>query len=124
MALPINQSPLGFRVSINNTRELESQPAGARIRNVGFQPANRKLEADSTLQLDGFDFADEAGCVVFQERADDVEHGVTEAADVQDVVSLGCLAGSIGLDVDADQLWIGNAVSALDLLELLPLRHR
>ena len=39
-----------------------------------------------------------------------MEHGVTEAADVQDVVSLRCLAGSVGLNVDANQLRVGDAV--------------
>ena len=37
-----------------------------------------------------------------------MEHGVTEAADVQDVVSLRCLARSVGQDVDADKLRIGD----------------
>jgi hypothetical protein len=35
------------------------------------------------LQLDRFDFSDESLVVVGEERTDHVEHGVTEATDVQ-----------------------------------------
>ena len=48
---------------------------------------------------------DEPGGIVREVRGDDVEHGVTEAADVQDVVALRRLRRSIRLQVDADQLW-------------------
>ena len=43
----------------------------------------------SRLQLDRLDFGDEPSGVVTQVRGDHVEHGVTEAADVQDVGTLG-----------------------------------
>ena len=56
----------------------------------------------SSLQFDRLDFGDEPSGVVTQVRGNHVEHGVTEAADVQDVVSLGCLAGSVGLNVQAE----------------------
>jgi hypothetical protein len=85
-----------------------------------------------TLEFDRLDFCDEAVRVFAQERGDHVEHGVTEAADVQTaeggfmgsggwnyrvichsrpcrqrkpatpVGTLGCLRRSIRLDVDAD----------------------
>jgi hypothetical protein len=41
------------------------------------------------LQLDRLDFGDEPSGVVTQVRGDHVEHGVTEAANVQDVGMLG-----------------------------------
>ena len=52
-----------------------------------------------------------------------MEHRVTEAADVQDVVTLRSLRRTVRLDVDADQLRIGDAESLLVLDELLPLGH-
>ena len=42
-------------------------------------------------------------CVV-EERGDHAEHGVTEAADVQDVVAVRGLRRRVRLQVDADQL--------------------
>ncbi len=44
----------------------------------------------SHLQLDRLDFGDEPSGVVTQVRGDHVDHGVTEAADVQDVSTLPC----------------------------------
>ena len=58
------------------------------------------------LQFDRFNFGDEALVVVSEERADDVEHGVTEATDVHDVSSLASLDRLVRLEVDADQLWV------------------
>ena len=54
----------------------------------------------SLLQRNRLNFRDEAVGVVVQERGDHAEHGVTEAADVQDVATLRGLR----LQVDADQL--------------------
>ena len=61
-----------------------------------------------------------------QVRGDDVEHGVTEAADVQNVVTVRRLRRGVGLDVNANQLRAGDAVTAephLVLDERLPLVH-
>ena len=76
------------------------------------------------LQRDRFDFRDEAGGVVVQERGDHAEHGVTEAADVQDVTPLRGLRRRVRLQVDADQLRSRKARALqanLILYELLPL---
>ena len=56
------------------------------------------------LQLDGLDLGHEAAGVAAQERRHDAEHGVTEAADVQDVFPLRSLRRCVRLQVDADQL--------------------
>ena len=56
------------------------------------------------LQFDRFDFGDESLVVVGQERADHVEHGVTEATDVHDVSSLASLNRLVRLQIDVDQL--------------------
>jgi len=75
------------------------------------------------VQLHRLDLGDEAAGVVRQQRRHDVEHGVTEAADVQDVVPLRGLRRAVGLEVDADQLGGRDAVAAQPELvpdELLP----
>ena len=54
-------------------------------------PAQSLRPGASRLQLDRLDFGDEPSGVVTQVRGDHVEHGVTEAADVQDVGALGRL---------------------------------
>ena len=65
------------------------------------------------LQFDRFNFGDEALVAVSEERADDVEHGVTETTDVHDVSSLTCLDRLVRLEVDADQLRSRRATSQL-----------
>lgn len=80
-------------------------------------------EGYTTLKFDCFHFADEARCVAFQEGTYNIEDRVTETADIQDIGSLGCLSGSVGLQIDADQLRLSDTVPTLDLLELFPLRH-
>ncbi len=49
------------------------------------------------------------------------EHGVTEAADIQDVVALGSLRRTVRLDVDADQLRRTDVQTLLVRYESLPL---
>jgi len=56
------------------------------------------------LQLDGFDFGHEPAGVAAQERGHNAEHGVTEAADVQDVFPLRSLRRCVRLQVDAHEL--------------------
>ena len=58
------------------------------------------------LQFDRFDFGDEPLAVVSEERTDHVEHGVTEATDIENVSSLACLNRLVWLQIDADQLRI------------------
>ena len=57
----------------------------------------------SSLQFDRLHLCNEPSGITAQVRGNHVENGVTEAADVQDVGTLGCLCRSVGLDVDADQ---------------------
>src|SRR4051812_31016399 len=79
-----------------------------------------------SLQLNQFDLANEAASVVGKERSHDIEHGVTEAADVQNVVALRRLHGLVGLQVDANQLRrdsLATGELSLILNELGPLRH-
>lgn len=54
------------------------------------------------------DLGHEPAGVVGQEGGNDAEHGVTEAADVQDVGPLRGLRRGVGLEVDADQLREGT----------------
>ena len=78
------------------------------------------------LQRNRLDFRDEAGGVVVQERGDHAEHGVTEAADVQDVTPIRGLRRRVGLQVDADQFLPRKALTLqanLILNEPLPLGH-
>jgi hypothetical protein len=77
-------------------------------------------------QPNRFHLRHEAVAIGFHERRDHFEHGITEAADVQDVASLWCLRGGAGLNVDADQLGASDVATLechLVLHELLPLRH-
>ncbi len=52
-----------------------------------------------------------------------MEHGVTEATDVQDVVSLRSLRAAVRLQVNADQLGSLDPQLTLILDERLPLGH-
>ena len=63
-------------------------------------PANPR----ALLQLDSLNLSHESAAVFEQEAREDVEHGVREAIDVQDVVTARGLSRAIRLDVDADQL--------------------
>ena len=56
------------------------------------------------LQSNRFDFGDEAVGVATQKRSHNVEHGVTEAADVQDVFHLRSVRGRIQPELDGDNL--------------------
>ena len=56
------------------------------------------------LQRHRFDLGDEAISVILQECVDHLEHGITEAADVQDVAAFRGLDRLRRLQVDADQL--------------------
>jgi hypothetical protein len=56
------------------------------------KPLARWLEPGvSLLKFHGLDFGQEAGGVAAEERCHDTEHGVAEAADVQDVFPLRSL---------------------------------
>ncbi len=59
-------------------------------------------ESNSRLQFDRFNFSDESLVVVGEERTDHVEHGVTEASDVQNVRSFASLNRLVRLQVDVD----------------------
>ncbi len=59
-------------------------------------------ESNSRLQFDRFNFSDESLVVVRQERTDHVEHGVTEATDVQNVNSFTSLNRLVRLQIDAN----------------------
>ena len=72
------------------------------------------------LQFDRLNLRDEAVGVVGEESRDDAENGVTEAADVQDVVTVRGLRRRGRLQVDADQLWLGNSQPLLAEWELGP----
>ena len=53
-----------------------------------------------TLKCDAVDLGHEAEWIGAEERRDDLEHGVTEAADVQDVATVRCLRRRVGPHVD------------------------
>ena len=59
-------------------------------------------ESNASLQFDRFDFSDESLVIVGEERADHVEHGVTEATDVHDVRSFASLNRLVRLQIDVD----------------------
>ena len=50
-----------------------------------------------TRQFDPFDLTDEPLPIVGQEARNNTKHRVTEAADVQDVVAIRRLGGTVGL---------------------------
>ena len=60
--------------------------------------------------------------VARQERCDNVEHGVTEATNVQDVRPFWSLRVTVRLDVDANQLWGHDVVATKSQLPAAPLR--
>ena len=64
---------------------------------LGFKYTAVGPEPNTLLQFDRFDFSNEALVVVGEERTDDVEHAVTETADVHDVSSLTSLDRLVGL---------------------------
>ncbi len=77
------------------------------------------ISLDSTSATNG----NEPCGIVVQVRGDYMEHRVTEAADVQDVVALVSLRRTVWLDVDTNRLRIGGTASPLVLDERLPLSH-
>ncbi len=72
-------------------------------------------ESNLRLQFDRFDFSDESLVVVGKERADHVEHGVTDT-DVHDVSSFASLNRPVRLQIDANQLWVGFLTCQLALV--------
>jgi hypothetical protein len=79
----------------------------------------RQQQPDARLQFDRFNFCDESLVVLGEERTDHVEHGVTEATDVQNVNSFTSLNRLVRLQIDANQLWarIQPGASALRLIQ-------
>ena len=77
------------------------------------------------LQFDRFNFSDESLVVVGQKTTNHVEHGVTEATDVQDVSSFASLDRLVRLQIYADQLRIRIVTRHFALVgnERFPSRH-
>ena len=73
------------------------------------------------LQFDPLNLGNEPVGTVTEERSDDTEYGVTEAADIQDVATIRSLGRRGRLQVNADQLRLGSTQPLLVLYELLPL---
>jgi hypothetical protein len=65
-----------------------------------------------SLQFDPLDLGDEPVGTIIEERGNDAKHGVTEAADVQDVVAVRCLGRRAGVQVDADEVRLGSSDAA------------
>ena len=82
-------------------------------------------EVSPRLQRHGFDLSDESLIVIFQKRADRIEHGVTEATDIHNVGAFIGLNGLVRLQVDADELGLNlfSREPALTSNEILPSRH-
>jgi hypothetical protein len=79
------------------------------------------------LQLDRLDFRYELGRVVTEKRRYDLEHGIAEAADIQDIGPIRRLRRDERLHVDANQLRAGKSVGVQpDLVrdKRLPLGRR
>ena len=84
------------------------------------------IQESSELKINRLHFCHKPIRVVTQVRSDNVEHGVTEATDVQDVAPLRSLRRSVRLNVDADQLRsldVSTLEPNLILHELLPFNH-
>ena len=60
--------------------------------NVHEETAPARIEPGRVSQLDRFNVGNEPPRIVTQERGDHVEHGIREAADVQDVRTLRTIA--------------------------------
>ena len=71
----------------------------AQTRGVGFN--NR-----GALQFDRLHLSNEPCGIVAHVQSDYVEYSVTQAADIQDVVTLGSLRRTAWLDVDANQSFL------------------
>ena len=73
-------------------------------------------ESNSRLQFDRFNFSEESMLVVGEELTDHVEHGVTEATDIENVSSLASLNRLARLQIDANQRWVGFLTRQLALV--------
>ena len=75
---------------------------------LGFNYTAIGPESNTRLRFDRFNFSDESLVVISQERADHVEHGVTEATDIENVSSLASLNRLVRLQIDADQIRVNR----------------
>lgn len=87
-----------------NSKHQMTTPASRKFdpRVLSFNCTAIGPESNPLLEFDRFDISDESLVVVGQERTDHVEHGVTEATDIENVRSLTSLNRLVRLQIDVD----------------------
>ncbi len=80
----------------------ESRKRATRV--LSFKYAAVGPLPNSRLQFNRLNFSNESLAVVGKERTDHVEHGLTEANDIENVRSLAILNYLVRLQIDVEQL--------------------